>query len=698
MASYSEIQKLEQRHAENPDGRTFAPLADAYRRAGRLAEAHQLVQAGLLKHPLYVSAHIVLGRCLIDMGDTAGARLAFEQVYAIDSENIIALRTLSELAEGEGRLADAEYWLRQALDVDPMNPDLRDGLERIARAAAEEPAPQPNPLADLAAELAEEEAAGEGFATLQERASLAERTAPEDAPAEDVLRAGGETAGEARGPEPEADDLVIERAAPADAAEGAHLPPPTLDMELEVERVDAEQWREPDVWTTPDSSATEPASPVEDVEIERVSDEGATRTPAPWMPVGIDAGSIVPYDGRIDFSRVAAEEVSPLDFEPDEPEPADPDAADVSPVEGLAATQYESMELIAEGAEPPEASEPPEGAELAEAAEPPGPAEPMELEEPAAWTQPPASIEPVELRELAELRELPELPDLPQLPALPEPAEPAMSQAEPEVDEAAHGPESVTGYPEAAAVEPDDGSADLEALFQETDKARERADSALADLPVFIPDEDDDLGGIESAVEEDYHAADHEALEEAEPVVTETMAELLVSQGHVDEAIRVYRALLAARPDDATLARRLATLEGGPLPVVGQTVGELFRELVAAELTLPEVGSVAEPAHPDVDAELHGAGAEGRPLASGGAIPISLDEVFGESSTGEAPARTEPRASESEPSARPSDPDAFSFDAFFGGETEAPEGAAPPGEDPEGDLDEFQAWLRGLKS
>ena len=34
MAASSEIEKLERRYAENPDGRYFAPLADAYRKAG----------------------------------------------------------------------------------------------------------------------------------------------------------------------------------------------------------------------------------------------------------------------------------------------------------------------------------------------------------------------------------------------------------------------------------------------------------------------------------------------------------------------------------------------------------------------------------------------------------------------------------------------------------------------------------------
>jgi len=53
------------------------------------------------------------------------------------------------------------------------------------------------------------------------------------------------------------------------------------------------------------------------------------------------------------------------------------------------------------------------------------------------------------------------------------------------------------------------------------------------------------------------------------------MAELYVSQGHRDQAVEIYRRLARARPDDHSIARRLAELEGG-----GRAAGEnmSFRE------------------------------------------------------------------------------------------------------------------------
>jgi tetratricopeptide (TPR) repeat protein len=149
MAYQSEIEKLEQRYGENPD-QWFAALADSYRKAGSLELALEVVRAGLQKRPNYVSGHIVLGRCLLQQPDDAAAVGAFEKVLALDAENVIALKALSEIAERAARLDDAKRWLTRLLEVDPMNEDAREVLSRLQQAP-----PSPTPPAE-AAEAAEE--------------------------------------------------------------------------------------------------------------------------------------------------------------------------------------------------------------------------------------------------------------------------------------------------------------------------------------------------------------------------------------------------------------------------------------------------------------------------------------------------------------------------------------------------------------
>ncbi|PYO91012.1 MAG: hypothetical protein DMD66_00955 [Gemmatimonadetes bacterium] len=130
MAYTSEIDKLEARFRDNPKGRNFAPLADAYRKAGLIDNAVDLCQNGLKLHPDYVSAYIVYARCLVDKKDDAGALGVFRKVLELDGENIIALRGLAELAERNGKYEEEVEWLGRLLNADPMNGDAAEALAR----------------------------------------------------------------------------------------------------------------------------------------------------------------------------------------------------------------------------------------------------------------------------------------------------------------------------------------------------------------------------------------------------------------------------------------------------------------------------------------------------------------------------------------------------------------------------------------
>ncbi|CAN5834705.1 hypothetical protein BH23GEM6_BH23GEM6_17260 [soil metagenome] len=129
-----EIEKLERKHTENPEGRYFVPLANAYRKLGTVEHAESLLRAGLRKHPEYLSAHIVLGRCYADRRSTSAAEDEFRYVLSLDSQNLVALRSLAELALDDNRPADAVQWYRELLSVDPMNEDARRVLDELGAA------------------------------------------------------------------------------------------------------------------------------------------------------------------------------------------------------------------------------------------------------------------------------------------------------------------------------------------------------------------------------------------------------------------------------------------------------------------------------------------------------------------------------------------------------------------------------------
>jgi hypothetical protein len=136
----TEIEKLERRYAENPQGLTFAPLAEVHRKNGEVARALELLRAGLELHPNYIPASIVLGRCHWDQGDLPAAEAAFSHVLRLDDENVIALKSLADVSERLERFTEAQRWLNRLISIDRSNEEARQQLARI-EAARQQPAP-----------------------------------------------------------------------------------------------------------------------------------------------------------------------------------------------------------------------------------------------------------------------------------------------------------------------------------------------------------------------------------------------------------------------------------------------------------------------------------------------------------------------------------------------------------------------------
>src|SRR3989449_6433662 len=178
------------------------------------------------------------------------------------------------------------------------------------------------------------------------------------------------------------------------------------------------------------------------------------------------------------------------------------------------------------------------------------------------------------------------------------------------------------------------------------------ASAPPAPPPAAVPPSDDD------------GAADTATLSRAEPVLTETMAELYLRQGHQEEALRVYEALLAKRPTDARLRRRVEALAGGGTREAGRGTGEtvqLFLKRILAGRpgapahSAPAARSPLEDAfalaHSDTEPssapEVVSPGEATRPATDS----ISLDQVFGDEgsrSSGAAPEAAPPAPSRSE--------------------------------------------------
>jgi tetratricopeptide (TPR) repeat protein len=131
----AKIQSLEGGYADNP-GRYFVALAGAWREAGEIGRAEEILRENLKRFP-GLSAHVLLGRCLADRGAHQEAANEFHYVLSIDAQNLIALRTLAEMAAANGRRGEAERWYNELLAVDPMNAEARAALAQLSRGGAD---------------------------------------------------------------------------------------------------------------------------------------------------------------------------------------------------------------------------------------------------------------------------------------------------------------------------------------------------------------------------------------------------------------------------------------------------------------------------------------------------------------------------------------------------------------------------------
>ena len=253
------------------------------------------------------------------------------------------------------------------------------------------------------------------------------------------------------------------------------------------------------------------------------------------------------------------------------------------------------------------------------------------------------------------------------------------------------------------------GEPAAEAAWPELEEAGEVAEgaadmppeeSAFPELPVL-----DEAAAAEVSADETVDEPADEVPLETDLVVTESMAEVYLRQGHRQEALTIYRELFLRNPDDRRLRERVdeletaAAAESGPAGTPsyaaaatgGRSVGALFRDLLAARpagaQAAPRGASPAEggPASSDGGAPASDAGEPTRPADD----RLSLSAIFGDDSSPVPPAMPG--------SATPPSPDGMSFDAFFDSASPAETTARRPAAREDDDLDQFHAWLQNLK-
>ncbi len=123
-----EIIKYESLLAKDPKSVVFAPLADAYRKAGMLDDALRVCTEGLKYHPHHTGGRVVLGRIYFEKGLYEEARLELENALRLSPENIVARKLLGEIYFIQG---DQKRALEEFDRVLFLNPGDKEVSERI---------------------------------------------------------------------------------------------------------------------------------------------------------------------------------------------------------------------------------------------------------------------------------------------------------------------------------------------------------------------------------------------------------------------------------------------------------------------------------------------------------------------------------------------------------------------------------------
>jgi tetratricopeptide (TPR) repeat protein len=116
-----QIYQYLKKYQENPRSRIFAPLAEAYRKAGLLEEAIDIAREGLQMHPGFAGGKVALARALFDKQLFEEVINELTPVVRDVPDNLMAQRLVADSALMLGRLAEALSHYKMLLYFSPQD-------------------------------------------------------------------------------------------------------------------------------------------------------------------------------------------------------------------------------------------------------------------------------------------------------------------------------------------------------------------------------------------------------------------------------------------------------------------------------------------------------------------------------------------------------------------------------------------------
>ncbi len=119
------------RFQEDPTSRVFAPLAEAYRRLGRLDDAISICLEGLHHHPDFHGGRVILAKAYIAKNLFSEARTELERVVHAVPENLLGQRLLGDAYLALGNRPGALHCYKMALMLSPTDVPLAEKVHEL---------------------------------------------------------------------------------------------------------------------------------------------------------------------------------------------------------------------------------------------------------------------------------------------------------------------------------------------------------------------------------------------------------------------------------------------------------------------------------------------------------------------------------------------------------------------------------------
>lgn len=130
--------KYQEVYDKDPHSKIFAPLAEAYRKAGQLEMAFSIAKRGCLEHPSFASGLVTLSRILIDTHDFEDAISNLKTAVELSPDNFLAHKLLGETYIQLKQPKKALQVFKMALYLDPQDAFAKKMVKKLESLSADD--------------------------------------------------------------------------------------------------------------------------------------------------------------------------------------------------------------------------------------------------------------------------------------------------------------------------------------------------------------------------------------------------------------------------------------------------------------------------------------------------------------------------------------------------------------------------------